>query len=71
MSQYRVKIAFDLDAIDDVDARQKVRTLMAEVTEKALKPAVVPLDAVKVSCVQAGDRTGRSVMQPGDVGATA
>lgn len=67
MTQYRVKITLDIEALDDVEARTQVRALLQDFSAKVLKERGIALEPVKVSCVQAGDHSGRSVLRPTDL----
>ncbi len=67
MTQYRMKMTLDIEALDDVEARSQVRALLQDISTKVLKERGIALEPVKVSCVQSGDHSGRSVLRPTDL----
>ncbi len=66
MKTYRLKLVLDFDAVDDVEARGRVRRLLADLRERVLSDPDCVMRPARANCVQDGDRSGRNVMRPED-----
>lgn len=68
MKTYRLKLVFDFDAFDDVEARNRALEVFAELKEGLLRTAGDHLRPARANCVQSGDHSGRNILRPGDGG---
>ncbi len=64
MKTYRVKLVFDFDAVDDVEARRRVQQLLADLKGGVLAGPDCGLRPSRANCVQDGDRSGRNILRP-------
>lgn len=66
MKTYRLKLVFDFDALDDVEARRRVQSLLADVRGLLQQPAHADVRPARANCVQSGDHGGRNILRAED-----
>ncbi len=66
MKTYRLKLVFDFDAFDDVEARKRVQGVLTEIQQGLLRSQNGELRPARAHCVQSGDHSGRNILRPED-----
>ncbi|MBI5368065.1 MAG: hypothetical protein HZA54_13580 [Planctomycetes bacterium] len=65
MAVYRMKITFDYDSVDDVDARARAEELLRALRGQVLPALSTPFTIAKANAVAVGDRSDRNVLRDG------